>query len=198
MRPPGDSFQTEAHMKLVTAMSRTRERNLTLDLERWVAQGLLSADQAARIQSAESAQAAVPPGPIPAPRRIPIVVEALGYVGGALTIAAGVVTVKQLWPGITETAEMGLALAGTVLLSAAGGLIHPGTDPALGRVRSVLWALSTACLAAFLGLLVDLAWNAIGGNLHDISIRQPVFCAEWEGAAERQYCEPFGHGYEAV
>src|SRR4249919_90804 len=122
-------------------------------LGRWVAEGWIEAGQAARIRAREAAraQAAVPGGmAVPAsaesPRRAPLVVEALGYLGGVIAIVAGVVAVDQLWPGIPTGAELAFAAAGTVALGAVAALMRTDGEPALGRLRSVLWLLSTMSL----------------------------------------------------
>jgi len=94
-------------------------------LGRWVAEGWIEAGQAARIRAGEAAraQAAAPggmavPAPAESPRRAPLVVEALGYLGGVIAIVAGVVAVDQLWPGIPTGAELAFAAAGTVVRAA--------------------------------------------------------------------------------
>ena len=72
-------------------------------LGRWVAEGWIEAGQAARIRAGEAARAqAAVPAPAESPRRAPLVVEALGYLGGLVAIVAGVVAVGQLWSSITR------------------------------------------------------------------------------------------------
>jgi hypothetical protein len=87
------------------------------------------------------------------------VAEALGYVGGVLAVVAGFIAVTELWPGITTGAQLAFAAAGTVALGAAAVLVRPGDSPALRRLRSVLWLLSTACLVAFISVLADQIWH---------------------------------------
>ena len=135
-------------------------------LGRWVAEGWIEAGQAARIRAGEAAhaQAAVPggmavPAPAESPRRAPLVVEALGYLGGVIAIVAGVVAVDQLWPGIPTGAELAFAAAGTVALGAVAALMRTAGEPALGRLRSVLWLLSTMSLVAFMGVLAAQVWD---------------------------------------
>ena len=135
-------------------------------LRRWVAEGWIEAGQAARIRTGEAAraQAAIPgqpPAAAPAetPRRAPLVVEALGYLGGLLAIVAGFIAVDQLWPDIPTSAELAFAGAGTVALGGAAAMMRTGGAPALGRLRSVLWLFSTACLVAFMGVLAAQVWD---------------------------------------
>lgn len=85
--------------------------------------------------------------------------EALGYVGGVLAVVAGLIAVTELWPGITTGAQLAFAAAGTVALGAAAVLVRAGDSPALRRLHSVLWLLSTACLVAFMGVLADQIWH---------------------------------------
>jgi hypothetical protein len=136
-------------------------------LGRWVADGLIDAGQAARIEAAEAARlsaagsgqaAAARPAPGPGQRRA-LTVEALGYVGGALAIVAGFVAVGQLWPDITTSAELAFAAGGAIALLVAGAAIRTGDDPPLGRLRSVLWLMSAASLAAFVGVLAAQVWD---------------------------------------
>ncbi len=85
--------------------------------------------------------------------------EALGYVGGILAVVAGFIAMTELWPGITSGAQLAFAAAGTIALGAAAALVRAGDSPALRRLRSVLWLLSTACLVAFMGVLAGQIWH---------------------------------------
>ena len=117
-------------------------------LGRWVAEGWIEAGQADRIQAGEEAraEASVPgqpgqasvPAPAEVPRRVPLVVEALGYLGGLLAIVAAVVVVSQVWPGIPTGAELAFAAAGAVALGAVAAMMRTGGAPALARLRSAL------------------------------------------------------------
>jgi len=125
-------------------------------LDRWVAEGLIEAAQAARIETAEAALATRPPAASPSPpagRRAPLVAEALGYAGGAVAIAAALFLIRRLWPGIPTWAELAFAAVACVALGVAGAAVHGARDPALGRLRSVLWLMSMMSLSAFIGLL---------------------------------------------
>jgi hypothetical protein len=86
---------------------------------------------------------------------VPIVVEALGYVGGALAVVAGFIATADLWRDMSRGMLEGFAAAGCLVLLAGGAALRSADDPAFGRLRSVLWLLSAACLAAFAGLLGD-------------------------------------------
>ncbi|MGY6021665.1 hypothetical protein [Streptomyces spinosirectus] len=131
-------------------------------LARWVAEGLLDAGQAERIEAAE--QARTPYRPDRATRtgtvskagrggRIGLVVEALGYLGGAMALVAGFLAVNRLWPDIPAGAEAAFAAVAALVLGVAGALLGAAEEPALVRLRSVLWLLSTVGLAAFVAVL---------------------------------------------
>jgi len=135
-------------------------------LGRWVADGLIDAGQADRIEAAEAARnrqagaggevASPPHGP---GQRRGLVVEALGYLGGTLAIVAGFIAVSLLWPKIPTSAELAFAAGGAAALLGAGAAIRAVDDPPLGRLRSVLWLLSVASLAAFAGVLAAQVWD---------------------------------------
>lgn len=153
-------------------------------LDCWVAEGLIDAAQAARIEAAEAARAGQPPAGVtlasepmpslpeqlqpppvsgkararPVPR-VPLVAEALGYVGGVLALAAGFLVVRELWPGIPAGAELAFAAVACVALGAAGAALRTTTAPASRRLHSVLWLMSTASLSAFTGVLADRVWQ---------------------------------------
>jgi hypothetical protein len=91
--------------------------------------------------------------------RVPLVAEALGYVGGVLTIAAGIYLARDLWRDIPTGAELTLAAVACVALGAAGAALRASSGPAARRLRSVLWLMSAASLAAFTGVLADQVWK---------------------------------------
>jgi hypothetical protein len=111
------------------------------------------------------AAAVQPPATAPAAgsasgrRASPLVVEAFGYLGGALAVAAGVVAVRQVWPDSPLAAQLALTAATAAALGAGGALIPAGGDAAFVRLRSALWVMSTACLGAFTGVLVAGVWD---------------------------------------
>jgi hypothetical protein len=147
-------------------------RDLDEQLTRWTAEGLIDAGQAVRIAAAEAARleplgAAVSPDrpgterPVPAPaaRRAPLAAEALGYIGGALAIVAGFSVIPMLWPGIPTGAELALAAVAATAFWAAGAVLRTDGEPAFRRLRAVLWLLSTASLAAFVGVVAAQLWD---------------------------------------
>jgi len=91
--------------------------------------------------------------------RLPLVAEALGYAGGVLAVAAGIYMAGELWPGLSTGAVLAFAAVAWVVLGAGGAAIRTTGDPALRRLRSVLWLLSAVSLAAFTGTLADQIWG---------------------------------------
>jgi hypothetical protein len=125
------------------------------DLRRWSAAGLITDEQARAIEAAESARVAAAAPPATGRGRVPLVVEALGYVGGVLAVVAGFIAARELWPDMPRGAQEGFALAGCVVLLLGGAALRSSDEPAFRRLHSVLWTASAACLAAFVALYGD-------------------------------------------
>jgi len=107
--------------------------------------------------SAEDAPAAAPE-PAPGPRAA-LLAETIGYAGGALVIVAGLYLAGDLWPKIPVGAELALAAVACAALGAAGAALGTSGSPPARRLRSVLWLMSTASLAAFTGILGGQVWE---------------------------------------
>ena len=129
-------------------------------LDRWVAEGLIDTAQASRIETAETPATGSPEaGPRATASRAPLVAEALGYAGGVLAIAAGLYLVRDFWPNLSTGTVLAFAAAACAALGAGGAAVRATSDPALRRLRSVLWLLSTVSLTAFAGTLADQVWG---------------------------------------
>lgn len=131
------------------------------DLDRWVAAGLLAADQAAAIlehegarPAAEVAEVEVEVGPRRPRSRVPVVAEALGYLGGALALTGLLLVLSHYWPDLAWAGRLGLSGAGAVALVAGGFAVRDQADPALVRLRAFLWLLSSAATGVFAVVLV--------------------------------------------
>jgi hypothetical protein len=107
--------------------------------------------------SAEEAPATAPE-PATAPRAA-LLAEGIGYAGGALVIVAGLYLAGELWPDIPTGAALALAAVACAALGAAGAALRTSGSPPARRLRSVLWLMSTASLAAFTGILGDQVWH---------------------------------------
>ncbi|HEX6419826.1 MAG TPA: DUF2157 domain-containing protein [Acidimicrobiales bacterium] len=126
---------------------------LASDLARWTDAGLLSDAQASAIVAWESDRAAAPPAP-PSTSRVPIVAEALGYLGGALGVAGLGLVVARYWPDVPTVARVALSALVALALLAAGALVREQADPALARLRWFLWLGSAGASALAAGVLV--------------------------------------------
>jgi hypothetical protein len=84
---------------------------------------------------------------------------------GALVISAGFIAVGQFWRNIPTGAQLAFAATAAVILAVVGAVMPTGGDPAFGRLRTVLWTMSTASLTALMGLLAAQVWH-LGGSQH--------------------------------
>ncbi len=125
-------------------------------LERWLAEGLIDTGQVTRIEMAEAARAS-------SSRRTPLVVEALGYLGGTLAIVAVLIVAPMLWPHIPVIAELAIAAIATAAFGIAGAVLRAGDSPSFLRLRSVLWLMSAIGFAAFMAVLATQTWD-LGGD----------------------------------
>ena len=119
---------------------------LTAQLRRWTDDGLLTKEHAAAILAAEGRR--LPQRAVPA-RPVSVAVELLGYLGGILAIIGAGLIAAQFWQDLaiwTRLTLLGLAAAA---LWAAGAVVREHADPALWRLRGVLWLLSSSAVAFF-------------------------------------------------
>ena len=112
----------------------------------WAAAGLISSDQAEGILEHE--RAALPPPspatPAVAPRRVPLVAEALGYLGGILGIVGVVLLIARYWPDMADGVRLAIAVAGAVVAIVAGIAVPADGEAGLVRLRWFLWLVGTA------------------------------------------------------
>lgn len=126
----------------------------------WREAGLITAEQAEAIAEQERRWAdqtgAVAPDVSPTtdvrPGRLPLVVEALGYIGGVLSMVGAVLLVSRYWTDMALEVRLGLGVAVSLVLMVAGLLVHE-TDPALVRLRWSLWLLSSIAAGATTALV---------------------------------------------
>ncbi|WP_007023164.1 DUF2157 domain-containing protein, partial [Saccharomonospora iraqiensis] len=102
---------------------RRRGDDLTARLDRWVAHGLLTREQADRILAAERAG---PTGSGEETGRTPSpVAEALGYVGGVLVLVAVGLVAGRYWSELGVAGRLSIAFGTAALLLAAGASLRP-------------------------------------------------------------------------
>src|SRR3989304_1563167 len=106
-------------------MERRASDDLGGRLLRWVDASLITSEQAEAIRAFEEVPAE--------PRRVPLIAEALGYLGAALALAAGIVALGDSWQDLSDAARLG-ALGGAVVVLPVGGFLAPGS---VGRAWGV-------------------------------------------------------------
>lgn len=141
-------------------------------LARWTAEGLIDASQAGRIEAAETARVALAPR-----RRLPLVAEILGYVGAVVAVTAGIITVHQVFRHVPPAAELAIAAVAAAGLLVAGAAVPAAREPALSRLRSVLWLLATAATAAFAAILANEFLHLPGRDTALIAAAAGLACA---------------------
>lgn len=148
-------------MPVPATVPRSPGAGLTSMLGRWVKAGLITWEQSAAIQRFETAREAGAAPERPArvsplrSARVPVVAEALGYLGAALATTGLVLVVAHLWTDLALAGRLTLSGLAAVLLMIGGALVQEGADPALARLRWVLWLAATAAAVVFAGVLAD-------------------------------------------
>jgi hypothetical protein len=122
-------------------------KDLASSLREWVAAGLINEDQATAIRSHEAAPTDE--------RRVPLIAEVLGYLGGSLALIAAFILAGEFWPDLEAWARLLLVGAGTLAFLAAGWFIKDADNEAIHRLSSFSWALGTVGVAFFFGLLAN-------------------------------------------
>jgi hypothetical protein len=128
----------------------------------WRDAGLITAEQAEAIAEQEHRWAAetAPAGTASGRSnrgesptgRLPLVVEALGYIGGVLSLVGAVLLLSRYWTDMSLAVRLGLGVVVSLVLMVAGLVLHE-TDPALVRLRWSLWLLSSVVGGVTTGLL---------------------------------------------
>jgi hypothetical protein len=125
---------------------------LTTLVDGWLKAGLITAEQAARLTTPAALPAA-------APRRegVPLVAEALAYVGGAVVVAGTSLLTAYYWRDLAAEWRFVLLAVVTALLVGAGAAVPRRLGEAGRRLRGVLWLAATpACAGATTVLVVNL------------------------------------------
>jgi hypothetical protein len=137
------------------------DRRLEEDLDRWTAASVITPEQANAIRRLETAEAE---HGAPA-NRIPLIAEALGFLGGALAVGAGMIVASRYWEDLSTAAR--LITIGTVAaaLVVAGRAVRREGEPALAHLGSFLWVLATGAACGWGAIL---AYNALGWRGADV------------------------------
>lgn len=151
-------------------------------VQRWVVLGIITAEQADAIRADQAGSTAVrattaatvPDGPTApdvatglrqagaAPSSgqgmppVPLVAEALGYLGGVIILVGLGLATGWFWPDLSGGVRLALTAAVTAALLVAGLTVPVEAGRAQARrLRSVLWLLSVTALAGFLALFTN-------------------------------------------
>jgi len=146
----------------IAASHTTTAPKPTADVEallvRWRQAGLLDDEQVRSIAAFERGEAPQRPGAPPATppaahhratSRVPVVAEALGYLGGSLALGGIVLIVARSWPDLAVAARLAITATTAVAFVLVGWALAKVSDPALERMQAFVWLLSTAATAMF-------------------------------------------------
>ncbi|HET7475735.1 MAG TPA: DUF2157 domain-containing protein [Dermatophilaceae bacterium] len=127
---------------------------LTSLLKTWVADQLITPEQADRILVRGDVLVQAPPAVQERPHgRSSLVIEALSYLGGVIILVASILIASLYWTQVGTTARLVIVGGVAAVLLAAGFAIPERLEDVGIRLRSVLWLVSTGAFAGFVGLL---------------------------------------------
>ena len=87
------------------------------------------------------------------PRRISLLMEAIGYIGTILVLAGAFAFAQQRWKDISEGGRFAILAVATGVFLAIGAFVWSSAEPALRRLAAVTWAVSVAAFAGSAGML---------------------------------------------
>jgi hypothetical protein len=145
--------------KIVTARRDVPTQRAVPDpVSAWVAEGIITEEQADRIRAREGGRVLAPAA---RPSVMPLVIEALGYLGGALVVVATILIAGQYWEDMSDAVRLSLLGAAAVVLLVVGSFVPARLGDLGARMRSVVWLVSTGAVAGFLGV-----WGSQVADLH--------------------------------
>ncbi len=113
-------------------------------LDEWVQATLITREEAEAIERFEEQEEVVV-----ALRRVPLVTEALGYLGVVLGLAAGIALFAERWIDLAVGVRLTVIGVGAAFALGSGWLLRDSEEPAIRRLGSVLWAGSVGLVAWF-------------------------------------------------
>ncbi len=114
-------------------------------LDDWVAADLIGADQADAVLAYELEHAPVRSS------RVPLVAEAVGYIGSGLVLAAAALLVGNRWESMSTPGRIASLAVPTIVAGVAGWWTGRSDEPALQRLGSVLWLMAVVGVAGLAG-----------------------------------------------
>lgn len=120
------------------------EHRAVLDhLQRWERRALVSHEQAESIRAFEGITL-VPE------RRVPLIAEALGYLGAIMAVSAGALVLGSHWADLSRVQHLAAPAVTAVVTLGAGWAVRRIDEPAVERLTGVLWTISVLCVAGVL------------------------------------------------
>lgn len=135
-------------------MSSRRAVPLHTVVEQWLAQGVISPEQAARMKESGPRLVALPLLGDPRVGRS-MLAEGLGYVGGAVVVAGASLLTAHYWEDLSTAGRVSVLFGAALLTLLAGGVVPPRPGSTGSRLRAVLWLASTVLWAGATAVLVD-------------------------------------------
>lgn len=116
-------------------------------LSRWLNAGFITDEQAARITAFEAARAENQE------RRVPLIVEALGYLGAALAVIAVLILAQEFWADLELWGRLALLGTVTIGLLVAGWVLRNSPLEAIRRLAGFLWFFAVVGAGFSFGIL---------------------------------------------
>jgi hypothetical protein len=95
-------------------------------------------------------------------RRIPLLTEAVAYVGAVLLLAGAIAAIGQRWNGIGDWGHVGVLAGAAAFFLLAGILVRRVREPAIQRLAGVVWFLSVACAGGAVGFATYNVYRGTG------------------------------------
>lgn len=134
-------------------------------LHRWEDDRIITPEQAAAMASSVAPTLAVTVAAADIRRQQrSLVVEGLGYLGGAIMLAATMIIASWYWDDLASGWRLAVLGGATLALLAAGAVVPPRMDEAGRRLRAALWFGSTGAFAGFQTILTLDGWELGGAD----------------------------------
>lgn len=119
------------------------------------------------------------------PPKVPLVAEALGYLGGVLAVVGVVLLVSRYWPDLALGWQLALSGGTAAVLIGAGAASPEDREPALARLRWSLWTLGTAAVvvAAWAAARTGAGWGPPGVAAAGAAAATVTGAVLWAGRA---------------
>ncbi len=134
---------------------RMHPRNGSADIEpllgRWLSTGIITDEQAERIRADMISESGRPP--VQPAGGNPLVIEAMGYLGGAIVLVALGLVTGEVWSELNLAGRLSLSGGVTALLLVAGAAVPRDAGASGARLRGVVWFVASVTLSLFLAIV---------------------------------------------